>query len=82
LQQVAPLSCQWLDMHYTQHAARIMARIQEMRGGKDYYSDFDSGIKGQRFEKTCHRLGFNRARVELDSSQFRPGAVTGQDSPF
>jgi hypothetical protein len=78
-------------MHYPQHAARIMARIQEMRGGKDYYSDFASDINGQglwaylirqRFEKTCHRLGFNRARVELDSSQFRPGAVTGQDRLF
>ena len=89
--ELAPLFRQWLDLHYPQRAARIMARIQEMRGGKDYDSDFASRMKGhglwadlirQRFEKTSHRIGFNQSRVELDLSQFRPGAVTGQDSLF
>jgi DNA repair photolyase len=79
--EVAPLFKQWLELHYPQRAARIMARIQEMRGGKDYDSDFASRMKGsglwadlikQRFEKTCHRLGLNRQRTELDFSQFRP----------
>jgi DNA repair photolyase len=79
--EVAPLFRQWLELHYPQRAARIMARIQEMRGGKDYDSDFASRMKGsglwadliqQRFEKTCHRLGLNRQRTELDFSQFRP----------
>ena len=58
-----------------------------MRGGKDYNSDFASRMKRsglwadlikQRFEKTCHRLGLNRQRVELVLSQFRPPA---QPSP-
>jgi DNA repair photolyase len=79
--EVAPLFKQWLALHYPQRADRIMARIQEMRGGKDYDSDFASRMKGsglwadlikQRFEKTCHRLGLNRQRTELDFSQFRP----------
>lgn len=79
--EVAPLFRQWLELHYPQRAGRIMARIQEMRGGKDYDSDFASRMKGsglwadlikQRFEKTCHRLGLNRQRTELDFSQFRP----------
>ncbi|MDI1238541.1 MAG: PA0069 family radical SAM protein [Polaromonas sp.] len=79
--EVAPLFKQWLELHYPQRAARIMARIQEMRGGKDYDSDFASRMKGsglwadlikQRFEKACHRLGLNRQRTELDFSQFRP----------
>ena len=61
--------------------------IHEMRGGKEYNSDFASLIKGsglwanlikQRFEKTCHRLGLNRQRVELDLGQLRPPA---QPSP-
>lgn len=81
--EVAPLFKQWLALHYPQRADRIMARIQEMRGGKDYDSDFASRMKGsglwadlikQRFEKTCHRLGLNRQRTELDFSQFRPPA--------
>jgi hypothetical protein len=62
-----------------------------MRGGKDYDSDFTSRMKGsglwaelirQRFEKTCHRLGLNRQRVELDLSQFRPPGASGQGSLF
>ncbi|MDP2820138.1 MAG: PA0069 family radical SAM protein [Polaromonas sp.] len=89
--EVAPLFKQWLELHYPQRAERIMARIQEMRGGRDYDSDFTSRMKGsglwaelikQRFEKTCHRLGFNRQRVELDLSQFRPSSVSGQASLF
>ena len=68
-----------------------MSRIQEMRAGKDYDSDFASRMKGsclwaglirQRFEKTCQRLGFNRERVELDLSQFRPALARGQSEMF
>ena len=89
--ELAPLFRQWLDLHYPQRADRIMARIQEMRGGKDYDSDFASRMKGhglwadlirQRFEKTCRRLGFNRERVALDLSQFRPASAAGQGSLF
>lgn len=89
--EVAPLFRQWLALHYPQRADRIMARIHEMRGGKDYDSDFASRRKGsglwadlirQRFEKTCHRLGFNCQRVELDLSRFRPPAAQGQGRLF
>jgi len=56
---VSPLFRQWLELHYPQRAARIMARIHDMRGGKDYDSDFATRMKGsgpwaaligQRFE--------------------------------
>lgn len=90
--EVAPLFKQWLALHYPQRADRILARIQEMRGGKDYDSDFASRMKGsglwadlikQRFEKTCHRLGLNRQRTELDFSQFRaPVRPSAQGSLF
>jgi len=82
---------QWLDLHYPQRAARVMARIREMRGGKDYDSNFASRMKGsglwaelvhQRFHKACARFGLNRERVELDLTQFRPGLAAGQDSLF
>jgi DNA repair photolyase len=89
--EVAPIFKEWLALHYPQRAARIMARIHEMRGGQDYDSDFATRMKGsglwaeliaQRFEKACLRLGFNRQRVELDLSQFRPPGVAGQGSLF
>ena len=62
--EVSPLFRQWLELHYPQRAARIMARIQDMRGGKDYDSDFATRMKGsgpwaeligQRFQKASRR---------------------------
>ncbi len=90
--ELAPLFRQWLELHFPQRAARIMARIQEMRGGRDYDSDFASRMKGQglwaelicqRFTKACERLGLNRERVELDLSAFRPASrMVGQGQLF
>lgn len=82
---------QWLSVHYPLRAARIMARIREMRGGSDYDSSFATRMQGsglwaelvhQRFQKACARLGLNRERLELDLTQFRPGLVAGQGSLF
>lgn len=78
--EVAPLFREWLSLHYPQRAERVMARVQEMRGGKDYDSAFGTRMKGQgtwaalihqRFEKTCRRLGLNREKTMLDPSAFR-----------
>ena len=89
--EVAPIFKEWLELHYPQRAARIMARIHDMRGGKDYDSDFSTRMKGsglwaelirQRFEKACARLGLNRERIELDLSQFRPPSAAGQSRLF
>jgi DNA repair photolyase len=89
--EVAPLFKQWLELHYPQRASRIMARIHEMRGGKDYEANFATRMKGsglwsdlvrQRFEKASKRLGFNRERIELDLSRFRPPGAPGQGSLF
>ena len=61
-------------------AARVMARIREMRGGADNSSQFGERMTGsgiwaqllrQRFHKASARLGLNRARTELDLTQFR-----------
>jgi DNA repair photolyase len=82
---------QWLALHYPQRAARVMARIQDMRGGQDYDSSFATRMHGsglwadlirQRFHKACARHGLNRERVELDLAQFRPGLAAGQGSLF
>ncbi|KQM80028.1 PA0069 family radical SAM protein [Xylophilus sp. Leaf220] len=89
--EVAPLFKQWLEVHYPDRAARVMARIQDMRGGKDYDADFATRMKGsglwadlirQRFEKATNRLGFNRQRIALDIDRFRPPGPEGQGSLF
>jgi DNA repair photolyase len=89
--EVAPLFKQWLELHYPQRAARIMARIHDMRGGKDYDSDFATRMKGsglwaelfgQRFQKCVDRIGFNKVRSQLDETQFRPPGAQGQGNLF
>jgi DNA repair photolyase len=89
--EVAPLFRQWLETHYPQRAQRVMHRIQEMRGGKDYDSDFATRMKGsgtwaqllqQRFERTSRRLGFNARKEDLRCDLFRPPAPAGQGTLF
>jgi len=89
--EVSPLFRQWLELHYPQRAERVMARIHDMRGGKDYDADFATRMKGsgpwadligQRFRKAAARLGFNRERFEFDTTLFRPPALDGQASLF
>ncbi|GCL63610.1 PA0069 family radical SAM protein [Pseudaquabacterium pictum] len=78
--EVNPLFQQWLQQHFPERAARVMARIREMRGGGDNSSRFGERMTGsgiwaqllrQRFHKAADKLGLRRARVELDLTQFR-----------
>jgi len=90
--EVSPLFQHWLDQHVPERAARIMARVREMRGGKDNDSRYGTRLTGQgvwaqllrqRFDKACARLGYRRERVELDLTQFRPpGRQAGQGQLF
>lgn len=90
--EVNPLFQQWLQQHVPDRADRIMARVRDMRGGKDNDSRFGSRMRGQgpwaellrqRFEKACARLGLNRAKSALDLSRFRrPAAMAGQGQLF
>jgi DNA repair photolyase len=78
--EVNPLFQQWLQTHFPDRAARVMARVHDMRGGRDYDARFHERMKGQgvwgdllaqRFHKAVARLGLNRERHALDLSRFR-----------
>ena len=86
--EVNPLFQQWLDQHFPERAARVMARVREMRGGKDNDTRFGTRMRGegvwaqllsQRFQKAAARFGLNRARVELDLTQFRKPPLPRRD---
>ena len=88
---VAPLFKEWLVLPYPQRAARIMARIQEVRGGKDCDADFATRVKGsslwaelilQRFDKATNRIGFERKRIAMDLTAFQPSGASGQGNLF
>jgi DNA repair photolyase len=78
--EVNPLFQHWLDTHFAGRAARVMARIHEMRGGHDNDPRFGTRMMGQgvwaelllqRFTKAAQRLGLHNERRALDLSQFR-----------
>jgi DNA repair photolyase len=86
--EVNPLFQDWLAQHFPDRAARVMARVREMRGGRDYDATFGTRMKGegvwaellaQRFQKAVARLGLNRVRTELDLTQFRPPRLKPKD---
>lgn len=85
--ELGPLFRDWLEQHYPQRAERVMARIQDLRGGKDYDSAFAQRMGGQgvwadllrqRFRLACDRLGYQRCTHTLDASAFRPPSPRGQ----
>jgi DNA repair photolyase len=89
--EVAPLFKHWLSQHVPDQAERILARVREMRGGKDYDAAFGTRFTGrgvwaellrQRFDKARIRLGFETDRIELDLTQFRPPLAAGQGELF
>jgi DNA repair photolyase len=74
---------EWLQLHYPDRAAHVMSIIQQMRGGKDYDSEFGARMRGQgpfadllrqRFRKTHARLGFERL-APLSTSAFVPPRI-------
>jgi DNA repair photolyase len=87
--EVNPLFQQWLEAHFPDRAARVMARVRDMRGGKDYDSSFGQRMTGSglwaqmlrdRFHLAARRLGYIEDRQPLDLSQFRRPMPTPEAS--
>jgi DNA repair photolyase len=80
--EVKGLFKDWLERHYPLKAKHVMARIRDMRGGRDNDPQFGSRMKGEglyadllrkRFDLACKRLGLNAGgRNPLDTAKFHP----------
>ncbi|MBA2412612.1 MAG: PA0069 family radical SAM protein [Burkholderiaceae bacterium] len=77
--EVAPLFMQWLEAHFPDRAARVMNRVREMRGGKNYDSQFGKRMTGdgawaalirQRFAKAAAKFGLDRELAPLRNDLF------------
>ena len=92
--EVNELFQQWLQAHFPDRAQRVMNRVREMRGGKDYDADFATRMHGegvwadlirQRFSKAAEKYGLTvngRRHEKLDCSQFvRPRVVPAPQRP-
>jgi DNA repair photolyase len=90
--EVRDLFVAWLECHFPQRAGHVMSLLQQQRGGRDNDPEFGTRMRGtgpvaelltQRFRLASRRLGLDRARPELDCSQFQPpAAMAGQLSLF
>jgi DNA repair photolyase len=76
---VAPLFESWLDAHFPERKAKVMHRIEEMRGGKKYDSRFGTRQRGEGvyaeqllnlFEVAKRKAGFD-GRDALSTASFR-----------
>ena len=86
--EVSPLFRDWLDTYAPGRAKHVMSLVQQMRGGKDYDSDFKNRMHGQgefakllhqRFRIAAKRLGLERHKESwpaLDCSQFTAPVLT------
>jgi DNA repair photolyase len=89
---VRDLFVEWLETHFPLRAKHVMSLVNQMRGGKDYESEFGTRMKGtglfaelilKRFQLACARHGLNRNRAPLTSSLFAvPKDDLGQISLF
>ena len=84
--EVSPLFRDWIEQTYPNRSKKIMARIQELHGGKDYDPNFGTRMIGQgkwaelmqqRFKLTCRRLGLDRSLPDLRTDLFCVPAQAG-----
>ena len=82
----------WLEEYFPLKAAHVMARVHEMREGRDNDPNFGTRMTGtglfakllrQRYEKASARLGLNRrADIVLERGLFKPPSLHGQQDLF
>jgi DNA repair photolyase len=79
--EVAPLFRSWLEEHYPERAAKVMAIIQQMRGGRDNDPDWFSRMRGKgpwaqllrtRFERAIRVHNLNIEKRPLRTDLFEP----------
>ncbi len=84
--EVSVLFRDWVAEAYPDRAARIMARVRELHGGKDYDPAFGTRMRGQgqwaalmrkRFEVCANRLGLDHSLPSLRNDLFAPPPRTG-----
>ena len=84
--EVSPLFEEWLQAHYPDRAQRVMNRIRDMRGGKNYNAQFGRRMTGegtwadliaQRFRRASARHGFSDELPLLRRDLFVPPRPTG-----
>jgi DNA repair photolyase len=84
--EVSGLFKDWLALHYPDRAAKVMARVRELHGGKDYDAQWGKRFRGEgvwanlmarRFKIAAARLGLDAPQPALRCDLFQPPARVG-----
>ncbi|RAK55658.1 radical SAM protein [Phenylobacterium soli] len=84
--EIKDLFQEWLASDHPDRAARVMSLVRQIRGGKDYDSQWGKRMKGEgpiaalmsrRFATARKRYGLDRPLAPLDLTQFRPPPKAG-----
>jgi DNA repair photolyase len=81
--EVKDIFREWLQIHFPDRAARVMALVREASGGRDYDHRFGlrqtgrgpyADLLGKRFHAACRRFGLDSGgrQAKLDCSRFDP----------
>jgi DNA repair photolyase len=89
--EVAGLFKDWLEATFPDRAARVMGRVRELHGGRDYDSEFGTRMTGQglwadlihrRADVARKRLGLDSGLPPLRTDLFRPPPRAGDQLPL
>jgi len=90
--EVRDLFREWLVANYPDRYRHVFTLIRDMRGGKDYDSQWGTRMTGtgplawmigRRFDIACDKLGLNKKRVKLTTDHFvRPNRAGDQLTLF
>ncbi len=84
--EVAGLFREWLEVQEPGRAAKVMARVREVHGGRDYDPAWGRRMRGeglwarlvaQRFDKAVARLGLRTEMPPLRCDLFQPPVAQG-----
>jgi DNA repair photolyase len=84
--EVAGLFRDWVEAHFPDRAARVMGRVRELHGGRDYDPSFGIRMTGQGIWAELHqkrmimaraRFGLNRGLPPLRADLFAPPPRAG-----
>src|SRR2546421_3679444 len=85
--EVRDLFREWLMANFPDKYRHVFTLIRDMRGGRDYDSQWGTRMKGtgpmawmigRRFEIACDKLGLNKRRSELTTHHFARPKRSGQ----
>src|SRR3984885_9742364 len=85
--EVRDLFREWLMANYPDRYRHVFTLVRDMRGGRDYDSQWGTRMKGtgpmawmigRRFEIACEKLGLNKRRSKLTTDHFAKPKRSGE----